>query len=56
MTGAGSGIGSDGNAFDGDGLNRFYPGVPYGPNDFNGPNECPTANLEIEDYTDSLQV
>nr|WGG89262.1 alpha-amylase II [Enchytraeus albidus]WLK78496.1 alpha-amylase II [Enchytraeus albidus] len=54
MTGGGAGVGSDGSSFDGDA--RDYPGVPFGPFDFNGPEQCPTASGEIEDYGDPIQV
>jgi len=53
MTGAGWGTGSDGSAFNGD--DRTYPGVPYGPGDFNGASECPTSNGEISDFDDPIQ-
>jgi alpha-amylase len=45
MTGGGSGYGSDGSYYNADTLD--YPGVPYGPNDFNGRAECATDDLNI---------
>jgi len=54
MTGGGSGIGSDGSSFDAD--TQEFPGVPFGGSDFNGAAECPTSNLEIQDYNDPIQV
>ena len=46
MTGGGSGTGSDGSSYNGDSLS--FPSVPFGSNDFNGPAECSTGNLEIQ--------
>lgn len=46
MTNNGSGIGSDGSYFNAQ--TQSYSGVPYVTNDFNGPNECPKENLNIE--------
>lgn len=43
MTTNGTGTGSDGSYFSGD--SQFYP--QYRSRDFNGPDECPTADLEI---------
>nr|BAV13234.1 alpha-amylase [Eisenia fetida] len=54
MTGGGSGTGSDGNSFDGDSLQ--YPGVPYGPNDFHGSDDCSTSDGEIHDYNNPTEV
>jgi alpha-amylase len=54
MTGGGSGTGSDGSSYNGD--SQSFPGVPYGNNDFNGAAECPTSNLEIQDYNNAIQV
>ena len=54
MTGGGSGTGSAGSSWNGN--TQSYPEVPYEKNDFNGAAECPTGNLEIQDYNDANQV
>src|SRR6218665_3279499 len=54
MTGGGSGTGSDGSFFDADALQ--FPGVPYGPNDFHGTDDCPTSDQEIHDYNNPIEV
>lgn len=54
MTGGGSGVGSDGSSFDADALQ--FPGVPYGPNDFHGPEDCPSSDQEIHDYNNPVEV
>jgi hypothetical protein len=43
-----SGSGTGCNDTDYSGYDMFYPGVPYGPNDFNGRDECPIDNLGIQ--------
>lgn len=53
MTGAGmSGTGTGGSDFDGPSLS--YP--EYSSWDFNGPDKCPTASGDIEDFNDIIQV
>jgi alpha-amylase len=55
MTGGFSGTGTDGNSFDGN--TRQFPGVPYGPNDFNTyPNECPNPSGSIGNYQNPIEV
>lgn len=54
MTGGGWGTGSDGSSFDADALQ--FPGVPYGPNDFHGSDDCPTWDQEIHDYQNPIEV
>jgi alpha-amylase len=55
MTGAGgSGTGTGGSHWDGGALQ--YPGVPYGPNDFNGGGECHTGDGSIHNYGDVNEV
>jgi len=55
MTGAsGSGTGTGGSHWDGGSLN--YPGVPFGPNDFNGGNECHSGDGNIHNYGNPEEV
>ena len=56
MTGGGRGQGSGGSSWDADSLN--YPGVPFGPNDFNccGCSGCSTNDCTIKNYNDANQV
>ena len=53
MTGAGSGQGTGGTSWDYN--SESYPGVPYGPNDFNDHN-CHSADGGIDNYQDADQV
>lgn len=48
MTGGSSGSGTAGSSYNGNSMQ--YPGVPYGPNDFNGYPKCPERDLEVHDY------
>lgn len=56
MTGGGRGQGSGGSSFDAESLQ--FPGVPFGPTDFNCCNcgSCSTPNCEIRNYNDANQV
>ncbi|XP_013389804.1 pancreatic alpha-amylase, partial [Lingula anatina] len=54
MAAAGIGTGYGGSSYDSGSLS--YPGVPFGPNDFNGPAECSTSSGNIENYGDANQV
>ncbi|XP_076462136.1 alpha-amylase-like [Babylonia areolata] len=55
MTGAGgSGTGTGGTHWDGGRLS--YPGVPYGPNDFNDGSNCHSGDGSIHDYTNPEEV
>lgn len=60
MTGDGEGTGIAGSFWTTGGTlvgDESYPGVPYGPPDFNGHNECPKPNLGIDgDYHDAVIV
>lgn len=50
-----SGIVTGGSFYDGP--NTQYPGVPYGPLDFNRyPNECPNPSEQINDYNNPIEV
>ena len=53
MTGGQQGLGTAGNYFNGH--EQQYPGVPFGPEHFNGPESCPTENLEIIDWDNPVQ-
>ncbi len=54
MTGSGvKGTGSGGTSFNAD--SRFFPGVPYGGNDFND-KKCRSSSGSIENYQDVNQV
>ena len=44
----GAATGTGGSSYDSGNLN--YPAVPYGPNDFNGRDKCPTSSGNIENY------
>jgi len=50
----GAATGTGGSSYDSGNLN--YPAVPYGPNDFNGRDKCPTSSGTIENYGDANQV
>ena len=54
MTGGMSGMGTAGDQFDGSA--ERYPGVPYGPNDFNGQEACHTGDGSIHNYNDPNEV
>ena len=57
MVGAGgTGTGSGGSYFDADKLE--FPGVPFGPNDFNCCycSDCSSGSCGIESYSDKNQV
>lgn len=55
MTGAsGSGSGTGGSKWNGGTLH--YPGVPYGPNDFNNGANCHTGDGQIHDYGSADEV
>ncbi|KAG1680673.1 Pancreatic alpha-amylase [Nymphon striatum] len=53
MTGGGSGKGSDGTSWNGNTLQ--YPGVPYGPTDFNGKQQCHTYDGQIHNYNNEKE-
>lgn len=53
MTGGQKGNGSAGSYFNGDALQ--YPGVPYGPFDFNGNDRCHTSDMNIHDYDHNME-
>jgi len=50
----GSGQGTGGTSFNADSLQ--FPGVPFGPNDFNDQSSCPTGDLQIHDYNNAQEV
>ncbi|XP_055958798.1 alpha-amylase-like [Patella vulgata] len=50
----GTGYGTAGSSYDT--YTLHYPGVPYGPNDFNGHSECRTADLGINNYNNAIEV
>jgi alpha-amylase len=55
--GSGTGLGSAGSWYDSHRMD--FPGVPYGPSDFNCcqcDGRCTTASCDIENYGDSNQV
>ncbi|KAL8584598.1 hypothetical protein ACOMHN_002328 [Nucella lapillus] len=55
MTGAmGSGTGTGSSPWNGDRLT--YPGVPYGPNDFNGDHNCHSGDGIIYNYNNAEEV
>ena len=55
MTGAsGSGQGTGGSHWDGGSLH--YPGVPFGPNDFNNGANCHTGDGQIHNYGNAEEV
>jgi len=55
MTGDGpAGFGTGGSSYNPGSLD--YPGVPYGPYDFNGKGQCGTASGNIENYGDAIQL
>ncbi|XP_046578603.1 alpha-amylase-like [Haliotis rubra] len=55
MTGvAGRGVGTAGSSYDTNQLQ--YPGVPYGPTDFNDGSNCHSADLTIHDYNNAEEV
>ena len=55
MTGAGgSGHGTGGSYYDSKSLQ--FPGVPYGPNDFNGGDACHSGDLNIHNYNNAQEV
>jgi len=49
-----SGSSTGGSSYDTGSLS--FPGVPYGPNDFNGRGQCSTSSGNIENYGDANQV
>ncbi|XP_053383074.1 alpha-amylase-like [Mercenaria mercenaria] len=54
MTRSLSGYGTGGNYFNND--NCSFPGVPYGCQDFNGPDMCPTSDGLIHRYDKPIEV
>lgn len=55
MTGVGGkGQGTAGTSFDADGLQ--FPGVPFGPTDFNDGSMCHSGDLSIHDYSNPEEV
>ncbi|OXA50887.1 alpha-amylase 1 [Folsomia candida] len=56
MTGSGSvGTGTGGSPYNGG--TKEYPGVPFGPLDFNSyPNECPNPSGSIDNYNNPIEV
>jgi len=53
--GSGTGIGSAGSSYNSHEMQ--FPGVPYGPSDFNDcSQQCTTSNCDIENYLDANQV
>ncbi|XP_052759709.1 alpha-amylase-like isoform X1 [Mya arenaria] len=54
MTGSYTGHGTGGSSFDGNACR--FPGVPYGPNDCNGHDNCHTRDISIHNYGNSDEV
>lgn len=54
MTGAFSGNGTAGTQFEGEKCS--FPGVPYGSQDFNGPDMCSTSDGSIHNYGNPSEV
>jgi len=54
MTIDGSGFGSGGSFYDTEARN--FSAVPYGPDNFHGPDECSAATGNIEDYQNAIEV
>jgi alpha-amylase len=55
MSGGSTGSGTAGTPYSG--ANKDYPGVPYGPNDFNSyPDQCPNPSGTIGDYNNPIEV
>jgi len=52
--GGGKGQGTAGTNFDAD--NKEFPGVPFGPTDFNDDSECHSSDNNIHDYNDPTEV
>ena len=57
--GSGTGHGSAGSWYNSEQMQ--FPGVPYGPNDFNccwcgGTSSCASSSCDIENYSDKYQV
>lgn len=55
MTGAGgTGHGTGGSSYDANALQ--FPGVPFGPTDFNDGSNCHTGDLNIHNYNNPEEV
>ena len=54
MTGSGTGIGNAGSSWDGD--TETYPEVPYTQENFHGPEDCGSFDMNIHDYTNADEV
>lgn len=55
MTGVGgTGQGTGGSSYDANSLQ--FPGVPYGPTDFNDGSDCHTSDLSIHNYQNAEEV